>query len=404
LQAVALSVGKEARLDVDRGTAGFMRLVEAVQRALVEHYGREADRSALGMERAVDPLFADVSKGRAPPASGLTLEEAVELFKGAPERANVAAKTRTAYNFRCAVLIELLGAKTSVAEITRANLRDARDVLSKLPPNAQKRFPKMSLQRVATYTVEKGIAAMSPKSAVLYLHAANALFRWLVSEELAPKNPAAGLKGPALPEETNRRPFTDAELNKLFRAREFNGAGPLGRDWLFWLPRVALFTGARFAELVALRAAGVIEVDGVTVLSIAPNADRKLKNKGSKRLVPVHSALVELGLVEHARKVSPNGLLFPDAAGPKDMLNARNKEIGRKLRAVLPDEALVFHSFRHSFKDAGQRARIPRELLALIGGWEVEGGRAAIDSYRRDPLVKILSEEMGKISFGGLGH
>jgi len=402
LQAVALSVGKDARLAVEADNVSFMRLVEAVQRALLEHYGRDADRAALKPEQASDPLFADVTKASPPTGEVLTLERAVELFKAAPERANVSPKTRAAYDFRYATLTALLGGKTPVAEINRANLRDARDMLLKLPPNAKKRFPKMTLQRVAMHAAEKGIAPMSTKSAMLYVDALNSLFRWLTNEELAPRNPAAGLKGPMVSGETNRRPFTVAELNKLFRASDFNGTGVDGRDWLFWLPRVALFTGARFAELMALRATDVIEVDGVTVFSIAPNADRKLKNKGSKRLVPVHPSLVELGLLEHARKVAQNGLLFPDAAGPKDMINARNKEIGRKLRAVLPDPSLVFHSFRHTFKDAGARARISRELLALIGGWEVEGGRTAMDGYGRDPLIKVLSEEIGRINFEGL--
>jgi integrase len=356
----------------------------------------------LAPERAADPLFADLSKAVPPPeANPLTLKKAIELFKAAPERAHVAEKTRAGYKFRYAMLIDLLGADTPVASISRADMRDARDLLLRLPTNAQKRFPGKKLQQVATLAEEQGIPPMSPKSVTLYMHAANALFRWLVTEELAPKNPAAGLKGPALPDETERRPFTVPEMNRLFSAPAFNGKGPKGRGWLYWLPRLALFTGARFAELLALRRADLMEVDGVKVFSIAPNEDRKLKNKGSKRLVPVHPELIKLGLLDHANEVAAGGLLFPDAAGPKHMMVARNKEIGRKLRAVLPDEDVVFHSFRHTFKDAGTRARIPRELLAAIGGWEVEGGKVAMDGYGRDPLVGILREEVAKIGFEG---
>jgi integrase len=167
-------------------------------------------------------------------------------------------------------------------------------------------------------------------------------------------------------------------------------------------PRIGLFTGARFAEILALKATDVIELDGVKVFSFSPNDLRKLKTKGSQRIVPVHPALKEIGFFEHLASVPKDGLLFPDAAGPKNMIGARNKEIGKAIRALIKDDTIVFHSLRHTFKDAASRARIPRDQIALLGGWDLPGGRAAIDDYGQDRLAQILADEIAKVAFKDL--
>ena len=400
LQATALDVGRSFRHGFERDNPDFFKLVEAIQRALVEHYRRETDRAELAPEGSYDPLFSGLSKASPQTLPSLTLAEAIRQFKASPERQHVSVKTRAAYEFRYAVLADILGGDRPVADITRADIRGVRDTLLKLPPNATKRFVDVPLQRVAELAAQQGLTSMSPKSAKLYLHAANALFRWLVREELATTNPASGIGGLPISRAIKRRGFTVPELNTLFTSSTFGGAE--GKGWLYWLPRVALFTGARFAEILALKANDVFEVEGVPVISIAPNEERALKTIKSRRLVPLHPTLVSLGFIAHSQRLGGGGPLFPDATGPEHMVRARNQEMGRKLRAVLPDTALVFHSFRHTFKEAAGRARIPREHIASIGGWELDGGRAAMDDYGRDPLVVVLAHEISKIRYAGL--
>ncbi|MFG1343570.1 hypothetical protein V5F59_01635 [Xanthobacter autotrophicus DSM 431] len=63
-----------------------------------------------------------------------------------------------------------------------------------------------------------------------------------------------------------------AEPDRAFAAPAFSSAR--GKGWMYWLPRIALFTGARFAELLGLKAADVVEIDGVHMLRIEPNDGR----------------------------------------------------------------------------------------------------------------------------------
>lgn len=400
LQLVATRIAKDASIDESKDPMLVPRLAEYVQRALIEHYSREMDRADLLPERTYDPLFLAINRMSPAPVPRLTLARAVELYKAEPDRAGVSPKTRAAYEFRFAVLLDLLGPQTPVDQITRADVREVRDLLMQLPPNATKRFPNMGLRQVAEIAVKNALPPMSPKSVGLYVEALSALFRWLTKEELAPRNPAIGLRGPTLPVETDRRPFSVQELNLLFAAPAFSGQ--TGKGWMYWLPRIALYSGARFAELLGLMASDVIEMDGVAMLRIEPNDIRGLKTRTSRRVVPIHPELIRLGLRAHVDRVPADGLLFPDALGPKDFLTARNKKIGAALRQVISDENVVFHSFRHTFKDAAQRADLPRDVIAALGGWDVPGGRVAMDSYGRAKHAAKLAAEIANVQFEGL--
>ena len=167
------------------------------------------------------------------------------------------------------------------------------------------------------------------------------------------------------------------------------------------MPRLALFSGARFSELIGLKASDVIEIDNVPCLSFEANELRDLKTRGSKRVVPIHRKLVELGFLNHAGAIPQDGLLFPDVIGPKDFITARNKQIGAAIRTVVADKGAVFHSFRHTFKDAAD-AVMPRDMVARLGGWDMPGGRTAMDGYGRGKLVRLLSEAMDKVEFPNL--
>ncbi|WP_327211534.1 DUF6538 domain-containing protein [Rhizobium ruizarguesonis] len=398
LQQIASNVaGSAGRSSLS--ASDLLRVTEAIQRALLEHYARDEDRVSLRAEGRYDPAFSGVD-GHALPVAPLTVQKAIELYKADPERSNVAPRTRGAYEFRYRLLEELLGPDKLIGSVTRADVREVRDIMLRLPPNAAKRFPGKTLREIAVAAEKDKTAPMSAKSGVLYVEALSALFNWLSREEMVSRNPAVGLKGPALDDETDRRSFSIDELRKLLEASAFNGES--GYGWLYWMPRLALYTGARFAELLALRVADVIEEDGVTCISISPHENRRLKTRGSKRLVPIHPALEQAGFLQHVATQPEHGLVFPDAVGPKDMITAQNKKMGREIRSLFEDDTLVFHGLRHTFKDAAGRARIPRDLVSMLGGWKIGDGHAAMDSYGRDRLLPVLFEEISKIEFPGL--
>jgi len=62
---------------------------------------------------------------------------------------------------------------------------------------------------------------------------------------------------------------------------------------MFWLPVLGLFTGCRIEELCQLHCSDVIQYDGIWCLDINDEGEKRLKNKSSKRVVPLHQILVD---------------------------------------------------------------------------------------------------------------
>ncbi|MBO9622565.1 MAG: hypothetical protein J7500_07615 [Sphingomonas sp.] len=102
--------------------------------------------------------------------------------------------------------------------------------------------------------------------------------------------------------------------------------------------------------------------------------DLKLKNATSERLVPVHPELERLGFVKFAEaaKKAKQARLFP-LLKPNiyGRLTAKWGEwFGPYLRKTvgITDKRLVFHSFRHTFKDYARHAGIVEGVQRQIMG------------------------------------
>jgi hypothetical protein len=86
----------------------------------------------------------------------------------------------------------------------------------------------------------------------------------------------------------------------------------------FWLPLMALLTGARLNELAPLTATDVITDAATDIVSINIKEDqergRRLKTIGSARLVPGHPELTRIGFlkfVDWIRLAGNEARLFP---------------------------------------------------------------------------------------------
>ena len=186
----------------------------------------------------------------------------------------------------------------------------------------------------------------------------------LVPDDVQWTDPFSKLR---LPEERSERTSFDvAELQLLFSSPLFTDHRfPLGSHGAagFWLPVLALFTGARQAELGSLTAANV-QTDaetGVVLLNFVSERARgkRVKTEASERVVPVHPDVIRLGFLSYVearkRDDGADAWLFPSVSPDKGRAGvpAFSQWFGRYLRASgVTDTAKVFHSFRHTAKDA----------------------------------------------------
>lgn len=152
-----------------------------------------------------------------------------------------------------------------------------------------------------------------------------------------------------------------------------------------WLWLMGLYSGARLSELAGLRKQDVRTVDGVLCLDIRPHEGRSLKNKSSRRLVPVHPALIEAGFKADLLPFKGTGHYHSKRVN--EWLRNVAKTGGPSFRWA-SDPRLSYHSARHTVKDRLRAARVPEvEQRALMG----HSSNGVADGYGVGFPVNVLA-------------
>jgi integrase len=251
----------------------------------------------------------------------------------------------------------------------------------------------------------------------LYINYMSMLFNWAVGLDYLDTNPATGLRlRDKRPQAQKRLPYSIDDLKALFeRAPIYTGhnathrtrrGASVTRDGKFWLPLLALFTGARLSELMQLCPEDLKIENGVWFLDISKGASvDSLKTATSERVIPIHVELAKIGLVDFIQQKSAKGSrhIF-DELGRRDGESLKVYGWSDSWRRIqkhgdFDHPKKSFHSFRHTFKDACRSADIREEIHDAFTGHapRIFGRRYGIGI----PL-SVLSEHMKKLKYPGL--
>ncbi|OWK33655.1 site-specific integrase [Sphingomonas dokdonensis] len=391
--------------DVDRGSTSYRYLCELVARGLSAETALAKDHFLSRSDAPYDPIFnPDVSTGKQ--GSFVNDRRLADLFEAyTAERTALHGEqsTEKRYGFVFRIMAEVLGSDKSVSSLTRADCVKVLTFLKRLPPNASKRFPDLSLTEVAELADQQSLPRLAPNSIASYMQALAAVLRWAEDAGWGVAINMRDLTG-SREATVKRRGFRPEELEGLFASlTPFRQAEPAK----FWVPALALFTGARAGELCQLRVEDVEEVEGVKCLNLSlfdktgrRVEDKRLKTKASERYVPLHPALLDAGFETFVRGGKEDERLFPALErGPDERYShGFSKWFGRHKKRIGFDEpALVFHSFRHGFRDACRRAEINEETAQALGGWASESQAAR---YGDRGMVPVLDRAIRKLDFG----
>lgn len=340
-------------------------------------------------------------------AGGFTVGELIRQYRAARETEHTVESTNRKYSHIFKALEEVLGVERPVAAVTRADCRALRDLLTVLPSSAGKRYPGLTLHQAVEAARRDGAPVLAPNTVTTYVQSLAAVFNWAVDEELIDKSPARGLvkKGRA---NVKRRGLNAAELQTLFSAlAPFREEVPSR----FWVPALALYLGARLNELCQLATSDIGVEDGIAFINFSEFdhdtgeriADRSLKNAASDRRLPIHAELIAAGFVTFVECVRDGGggRLFPECKlGPDGRYShGLSRWFGRAMDALgMPQRSLVFHSFRHGFKDVCRDADISQEIADALGGWH--SARVAA-GYGERGRLKLLARASAKVAFDG---
>ncbi len=308
----------------------------------------------------------------------------------------------------CALLIEL-GGDVPLAEIDADRLRHFRDTqLSRVPANEN----KIRLKHGTTCIVESMEKVAGTEWPVMSVSERNKRMRWIsgwfawlkVQGSIA-GNPAAALHGESVQSKADRKnakplrrddeardAFKQEDLNMIFAATWFKtGSGALTKlktyrtfiPFYYWLPLLGLYTGGgRINELSQLHLADIQQTTtGQWFVNFNDDEiGQKLKNKPSKRKVPLHPALLALGFDKWVAALAAKGYtrLFPELKhdSEKGYGKAATKWFTTYMASLgIPRNGTkTFHSFRHTYTNAlptDTPARLSRQLTGHARGTDI---------------------------------
>ncbi|RDC60897.1 hypothetical protein HME9302_02113 [Alteripontixanthobacter maritimus] len=394
--------------------------------------GREVDPNLLPTVHT--PSQDDLIEGSATVSDGLrpidlndcrllTLGDAYARYINDPTKA-WSPSTREAYETCRRTITSIVGNNVLMSDLARTHCRDLLEVLRFLPTNATKRFPNLTHRQASDRAKKIGDdAVISAANANSLMSNFSSFLNWAVNEELMQRNPLRGLRLPdPVARRDKRRPFDRMQLQQIFNAPLFCGCvdGERGynkvgmerpRNARFWVPLIALHSGARLGEITQLDVSDIRFDDGIhhiaiTVGSMVGSGDKVLKTRSSERRIPLHPTLIALGLPQFAQMKKRTGAikLFDDieAGSTESRATAFSKWFTQFLRASgARQQRTSFHSFRHNFRDELRAADINHDIAMLLGGWATGGtGRQGVsDNYGSGFKLEALHEAISKLAF-----
>ncbi|WP_342238093.1 DUF6538 domain-containing protein [Inquilinus sp. OTU3971] len=242
----------------------------------------------------------------------------------------------------------------------------------------------------------EGPKGLSNKTINRYVSSLTGLWDWAKKREaVAGVNPFEDqFRKVVKSQKTQRIAFAPDNVTAILRASG-KGRQDLYRRPMWWVTRIALFTGMRLNEICSLDREDVRQEHGVWVFDIT-----EAKSEAGVRVVPIHSELIRLGLLDHLPETGP---IFPELApaGPDKKrswyLSRAFTVLRRSVGAVQLDprtgeDRLVFHSFRRNVITCLDRARIPDGEIAQVVGHEKKSFTLA--TYSDGHLLRHLRDEV----------
>lgn len=404
-------LGKELPV-LDDIAPQLARADQLMRRVYLEHYRRELDRLEGGHgETVYDPMFHDITSAardvHSPLERAPTLILAMRRFENDPTRKHLTDSAGKKYRLPFRALREIVGDDRPLADISRADCAAAQELIASIPPNVSKLKPYSKLKtmrEIAALASQRQDRLMSSGNLRVAVQHMASFFNWAITKGLINANPATRLAPSKGKAETKRRPFDAAEMNVMLEGLSaWAGSRNSGR---FWVPLIGLFMGLRLGEIVWLHTQEVQEISGKPMLRLWRTADRSLKTEGSERIVPIHSALVELGFLQRVAQVREQGWkrVFQDLPGEdqRQCVDLFQKRFAywQKKTLGLDRQGTSFHSFRHGFRDALTRANAASDVMRSLGGWARGGG--VENQYGQGAQPDLLAETMARIEFPGV--
>ena len=338
---------------------------------------------------------------------------------------------------RAKVVQELLGVGRDMRSITSDDLQNAANNLAYIPYSYGHDHNRKSIFEHIKIGKRNPENCITQKTLDEYVGCIKTVFAEALRKGDIQENIVDAVDWPVSHNQTQTKkyaPFRVEQLNAIFHAPLYTGCKDDGRNYnkvgtnhprriRFWLPLIALFTGARINEICQLHTDDVQEKNGIPFISINEEDEKHVKTKAGIRQVPIHNELIKIGFLDYAAQMRAKGetLLFPEVmeslvkgkrakdASPSAPLSKWFNHFIESVNTCIEQPELkftsehVFHSFRHTVRTEFRRNRAPEDDVCRICGWkDGSKGKTLADHYGESVLENLQETVNSGLIYKGL--
>ncbi len=301
------------------------------------------------------------------------------------------------------ILFKFFHPSKDITTISRDDLLKFRNTLAHIPTklNQKAKYKDKSLEQIIR--IGKNDTKLSQVTIQKYMIRVVQFFKYCYNSDYISKSIVNDLnvKVEINPMERKVLPYSKEEANVIFKIvqnfKETNKSPSkrISANDLYYITMIAAYSGMRINEIVQLRARDIVQHNNVLCFSINRDDGKSTKNINSIRLVPVHSKLIELGLMEFVKqRASANKSIFK--VSNKDFSEIFRSQIQRKL--ISSDKQKTFYSFRHYFIDTLVQQEVEPNIIAQIVGHEKQY-KILLGTYATNINTSVLKAKVEMVCY-----
>ena len=361
------------------GKRGFYYFCRRVPKALLEHYPKprivvalktRQFRDALRQSQIISKRLDDQWFHMQLDAMGLDNVQS-KLFRPVKPSAPLMSEATSFY-------LRLKGDGKDKAFI-RAAQRNAASVIELLGDRPINDYASSEAGKLRDVLLDRGLAVTSIKR---MFGSVKAIINLAMAEHgIDGRNPFASIFMPdEIPEE--RQPIPLDAIRRI--RRECMAVDDENR----WLLALISDTGMRLSEAAGLARDDIVLDTDMPHIIVRPHPWRRLKTKGSERLVPLVGA--SLWAAERLQQ-HDSSYAFPRYCdGHTCNANSASAALNKWLKPRANKDAVV-HSLRHSMRDRLRAVECPSDIIDQIGGWS---SSSVGSSYGKGYELPVLAKWM----------
>jgi len=308
----------------------------------------------------------------------ITLKEAFNRFDSWYKKTDITTKHyNNTINRLNKTILPFIGLNTDVSTITLDTIDELKEFLQTFPNISRLPYKNMTFKELSKLDSVPVEFVISNDTQSKYLKIVKQLFLFMEDDGIIDYNPCKRLIMPN-DEQKKREPFSNEDMKVLFN--RFDKLD--NKKYIYYC---LAYTGMRPSELWKCH---ISQEDDIYYFDLTSN-NIELKTKQSRRKIPLHSKLIELGI--------HNKLSSLQAEFKQEYLSIYfNKTIKK---ALTDDDNKIMYSFRHTVATELKRADVNMDKVSELLGHSYESDSMTKSTYASGYTLQQLKEAINCLSF-----